>query len=93
MSKYRYMRSVSLNIDVDVDEIVYSMDRRQKESMYELLKEEFEEDDDTLSVGTTSEKELMDICNKIYENRNSLTNEDKALLVKLSKKGWYEKVV
>jgi len=87
------MRSVSLNIDVDVDEIVDSMDRRQKESMYELLKEEFEEDDDTLSVGTTSEKELMDICNKIYENRNSLTNEDKALLVKLSKKGWYEKVV
>lgn len=93
MSKYRYMRSVSLNIDVDVDEIVDSMDRRQKESMYELLKEEFEEDDDTLSVGTTSEKELMDVCNKIYENRNSLTNEDKALLVKLSKKGWYEKVV
>jgi hypothetical protein len=93
MSKYKYMRSVSLNIDVDVDEIVYSMDRRQKESMYELLKEEFEEDDDTLSVGTTSEKELMDVCNKIYENRNSLTNEDKALLVKLSKKGWYEKVV
>ncbi len=93
MSKYRYMRSVSLNIDVDVDEIVYSMDHRQKESMYELLKEEFEEDDDTLSVGTTSEKELMDVCNKIYENRNSLTNEDKALLVKLSKKGWYEKVV
>jgi hypothetical protein len=87
------MRSVSLNIDVDVDEIVDSMDRRQKESMYELLKEEFEEDDDTLSVGTTSEKELMDVCNKIYENRNSLTNEDKALLVKLSKKGWYEKVV
>jgi hypothetical protein len=87
------MRSVSLNIDVDVDEILYSMDRRQKESMYELLKEEFEEDDDTLSVGTTSEKELMDVCNKIYENRNSLTNEDKALLVKLSKKGWYEKVV
>lgn len=93
MSKYRYMRSVSLNIDVDVDEILYSMDRRQKENMYELLKEEFEEDDDTLSVGTTSEKELMDVCNKIYENRNSLTNEDKALLVKLSKKGWYEKVV
>lgn len=93
MSKYRYMRSVSLNIDVDVDEIVDAMNHRQKESMYELLKEEFEEDDDTLSVGTTSEKELMDICNKIYENRNSLTNEDKALLVKLSKKGWYEKVV
>lgn len=93
MSKYRYMRSVSLNIDVDIDEIVDAMNHRQKESMYELLKEEFEEDDDTLSVGTTSEKELMDVCNKIYENRNSLTNEDKALLVKLSKKGWYEKVV
>jgi hypothetical protein len=87
------MRSVSLNIDVDIDEIVDAMNHRQKESMYELLKEEFEEDDDTLSVGTTSEKELMDVCNKIYENRNSLTNEDKALLVKLSKKGWYEKVV
>jgi hypothetical protein len=36
---------------------------------------------------------LFDICNKIYENRNSLTNEDKVFLIKLSKKGWYEKVI
>lgn len=83
---------VSVNVDVDYDDIIYSMNKKEKQEMYEYLKEELGEDDDAV-VGTTSEQELFDICNKIYENRNSLTNEDRALLAKLSVKGWYEKVV
>ena len=83
---------VSVNVDVDYDEIIYSMNRKEKQEMYDYLKEELDEDNDVV-IGTTSEQELFDICNKIYENRNSLTNEDKVLLIKLSKKGYYEKVV
>ena len=83
---------VSVNIDVDYDEIIYSMTRKEKQEMYERLKEELDESNGVV-VGTTSEQELFDICNKIYENRNSLTNEDRALLAKLSVKGWYEKVL
>jgi len=83
---------VSVNVDIDFDEIIYSMNRNEKQEMYERLKEDLDEDNDVV-IGTTSEQELFDICNKIYENRNSLTNEDRALLAKLSVKGWYEKVV
>ena len=83
---------VSVNVDVDYDDIIYSMNRKEKQEMYDYLKEELDEDNDFV-IGTTSEQELFDICNKIYENRNSLTNEDRVLLAKLSVKGWYEKVV
>ena len=84
--------SVNVDVDVDYDEILYSMSKIEKQEMYERLKEELDESNGVV-VGTTSEQELFDICNKIYDNRNFLTNEDKALLAKFSIKGWYEKVV
>ena len=91
------MGSVSLNVDVDIDDILYELSRSEKRDLFDALKEDLGVEDmvdgDEVIVGTTTEQELFDICNKIYENRNSLTNEDKVLLIKLSKKGWYEKVV
>ena len=84
--------SVNVDVDVDYDEILYSMSKIEKQEMSERLKEELDESNGVV-VGTTSEQELFDLCNKIYDNRNSLTNEDKALLAKFSIKGWYEKVV
>jgi hypothetical protein len=91
------MGSVSVNVDVDIDDIIYELSRSEKRDLFDALKEDLGieslVDGDEVIVGTTTEQELFDICNKIYENRNSLTNEDKVLLVKLSKKGWYEKVV
>jgi len=91
------MGSVSVNVDVDIDDIIYELSRSEKRDLFDVLKEDLGieslVDGDEVIVGTTTEQELFDICNKIYENRNSLTNEDKVLLVKLSKKGWYEKVV
>lgn len=83
--------SVNVDVDVDYDEIIYSMSNKEKQEMYERLKEELGYDNNV--VGTTGEQELFDICNKIYENRNSLTNEDRVLLSKFSIKGWYDKVV
>ena len=91
------MGSVSVNVDVDIDDILYELNRSEKRDLFDALKEDLGVEDmvngDEVIVGTTTEQELFDICNKIYENRNSLTNEDKVLLIKLSKKGWYEKVV
>lgn len=91
------MGSVSVNVDVDIDDILYELSRSEKRDLFDALKEDLGVEDmvngDEVIVGTTTEQELFDVCNKIYENRNSLTNEDKVLLIKLSKKGWYEKVV
>jgi hypothetical protein len=91
------MGSVSVNVDVDIDDILYELSRSEKRDLFDALKEDLGieslVDGDEVIVGTTTEQELFDICNKIYENRNSLTNEEKVLLVKLSKKGFYEKVV
>ena len=91
------MGSVSVNVDVDIDDILYELSRSEKRDLFDALKEDLGieslVDGDEVIVGTTTEQELFDICNKIYENRNYLTNEDKVLLIKLSKKGWYEKVV
>jgi UDP-glucose 6-dehydrogenase len=97
MKKYRHMGSVSVNVDVDIDDILYELSRSEKRDLFDALKEDLGVEDmvngDEVIVGTTTEQELFDVCNKIYENRNYLTNEDKVLLIKLSKKGWYEKVV
>jgi hypothetical protein len=97
MKRYRHMGSVSVNVDVDIDDIIYELSRSEKRDLFDALKEDLGieslVDGDEVIVGTTTEQELFDICNKIYENRNSLTNEEKVLLVKLSKKGFYEKVV
>jgi UDP-glucose 6-dehydrogenase len=97
MKKYRHMGSVSVNVDVDIDDILYELSRSEKKELFDTLKEDLGVEDmvngDEVIVGTTTEQGLFDICNKIYENRNSLTNEDKVFLIKLSKKGWYEKVI
>jgi hypothetical protein len=91
------MGSVSVNVDVDIDDIIYELSRSEKRDLFDALKEDLGIESlvggDEVIVGTTTEQELFDICNKIYENRNSLTNEDKVFLIKLSKKGWYEKVI
>jgi hypothetical protein len=95
IKKYKYMGYVSLNVDLDIDDILYSLNRFEKKALFNLLREDLGIDDmiDEVVVGTTTEQELFNICNNIYENRNSLTNEDKVFLIKLSKKGWYEKVI
>jgi hypothetical protein len=86
-------RSININIDLDYDELIWSMSKREKIEFYERLKPEVEDEDSgDITPHTQTEVELYDICDKIYKNRNSLTNEDKSILIKLSKKGWYDEV-
>jgi UDP-glucose 6-dehydrogenase len=93
----RYMGTVSVEAEVDIDDIIFELSKSEKRQLFDILKEDLGVEDmvngEDVIVGTTTEQELFDVCNKIYENRNSLTNEDKVLLIKLSEKGWYEKVV
>lgn len=95
--KRRYMGYVSVNVDVDIDDILFELNRGEKHELFEALKDDLGIEDmvngEEIVAGTVTEQELFNICNKIYDNRNSLTNEDRELLRKLSKKGWYEKVV
>lgn len=83
---------VNVDVDVDLDDVLGQLNRREKEKLLEYLESDLdiESDDSNNFVGTNLEKELYDICNKIYENRNWLTNEDRELLIKLSKKGYYD---
>jgi hypothetical protein len=96
MGKYRGIGNISINVDVDIDDILYELSKSEKRELFETLKEELGIEDmvngDEVISGTTTEQELFDVCNKIYGNRNSLTDMDKELLFKLSKKGWYEQV-
>lgn len=91
------MGTVSVEAEVDIDDIIFELSKSEKRQLFDILKEDLGVEDmvngEDVIVGTTTEQELFDVCNKIYENRNSLTNEDKVLLIKLSEKGWYEKVV
>lgn len=88
---------VSVNVDVDIDDFIYELDHGDKKYIFDALKEDLGIDSivdgNEVILGTTTEQELFDICNKIYENRNSLTDTDKALLLKLSKKGFYDNLV
>lgn len=92
----RYTSYVSVNVDVEINDIINEMSKYEKEDLYEKLKDELGIDDVidcTPTEGTTTETELFNICKKVYENRNFLTNKDIQLLIKLSKKGWYDEVV
>lgn len=88
-----------INVDIRIDDIVSGLSRSEKRELMEELSEdlgytylETAEDDDRIAI-TYNEQELKSICDNIYKNRIALTNEDIALLVKFSKKGYYEKVV
>jgi hypothetical protein len=90
------MRTISVNVDVDVDlfDVIESMNRYDKRRLYDDLRDDLgiEDLEDKSSNMTPTESELFDICNKIYDNKTSLTNEDIDLLRKLSKKGWNDKI-
>lgn len=92
-----YRGYVSLNVDVDIDDILNELSHSEKLKLFEYLKDDLDikdiYDGEEVDIQTVSDIELYGICNKIYENRNSLTNKDRDLLVKLSKKGWYDDVV
>lgn len=83
-----------MEIDVDVDDILWSASHREKQKLYDALVEEFGSDNDTdgRSVKCFSDAELIENLDRLYANKDFLNEKDKAIIYKLSKKGMYDEV-
>lgn len=83
-----------MDIDIDVDDILWSASRREKQKLYDGLVEEFGDNNinDERVVIYTSDKELVDNLDRLYDNKDFLNQKDRELIYKLSKKGMYDEV-
>ena len=85
--------SISINVDVDIDDILWELSSNQKQELVDDLYDEgyipAEVKEFELFNGspqTHNETELLDILTKIWGNKRSLTQEDINTLTYLSKK-------
>jgi hypothetical protein len=87
----------TFDLDLDIDDIIYEMSRREKEMMYEALKDEFDDENSVISilkdvkVNIPKNPSLMDetflsALIKIYNNRDRLTLEEEDNFIKFSQK-------
>lgn len=84
-----------MDIDIDVDDILWSASKRERQELYDGLVEEFGSDNavsDGRSVKCFSDAELTQNLDRLYENKDFLNEKDKAIIYKLSKKGLYDEV-
>jgi hypothetical protein len=89
-------RPVDLEADtyVDMDDIILEMSEWDKERMYDDLKEDFGDDEcpktleEFFSCGTHSEQEFGAVLYKLWEDRWSLTNEQKARIEAITKESF-----
>lgn len=75
------------DLDIDVDDFYYEMSDREKQEMYELLKEDgyyssFKKSDEM--PASVYEWEFIDTIEKISSNRLQLTNEEDEILKKIA---------
>jgi len=77
---------------VDMDDIIWEMSSWDKQRMYDDLKEEYGDDDlgaqELFSGGTHSEQEFGAVLHKLWEDRWSLTNEQKARIEAITKESF-----
>lgn len=85
-----------INIDIDVDDMYWDMDRYEKQEMAEKLYDDgivpkaLQAESDRLDdriPSTNVEQELSDLLDKVWTNRLFLNNDDIQTLTLLSKKG------
>ena len=83
-----------ISVNVDLDEVYWQMNQYDKKKMAEWLAE-----DDIMEAVTeiiwpdpqnATEVELIQLLQDIWNNKNSLTNDDFNVLNRLGKKGLYE---
>lgn len=74
---------VEIDAHIDVDEFFDKMDNREKREMFDLLTEDgFGADDAPIHTNW----EFKDAITKLSNNYYQLTNEEEALIIKLSKR-------
>ena len=75
------------DLDIDVDDFYYEMSDREKQEMYELLREDGYGSSFKLSdemPASVPEWEFIDTIEKISSNRLQLTNEEDEMLKKIA---------
>lgn len=83
--------NLSADTYVDMDDIIWEMSSWDKQRMYDDLKEDFGDDEgpktpqELFSGGTYSEQEFGAVLYKLWEDRWSLTNEQKARIEAITK--------
>jgi hypothetical protein len=79
---------------VDMDDIIWEMSSWDKQRMYDDLKEDFGDDEcpktpqELFSGGTYSEQEFGAVLYKLWEDRWSLTNEQKSRIEAITKESF-----
>ncbi len=85
---------MSISIDIDLDDVYFEMSKYDKEKMVQWLAEDgYMESVIEISwpdPQSATEVELIQSLQDIWNNRNSLTNNDFTILNFLGKKGLYE---
>ena len=85
-----------MEIEVNVDDILWSASRREKQEMFDTLVDEFGEDKnislDGRVVKYTSDQELINDLDRLYDNKDFLNQKDREIIYKLSKKGLYDEI-
>lgn len=88
-------RNLEASTYVDIDDILWEASSWDKQRMYDDLKEEFGDDDDSpktpeelFSGGTYSEQEFGTVLHKLWEDRWLLTNEQKARIEAITKESF-----
>jgi len=86
-------------VEIDIDDLLWDMNRFEKQEMIDSLYDEGyvpkQLEKDLASTNdrfpeTSTEIELCELLDKIWDNKNSLTAADIKILQILSKKGIYE---
>jgi len=85
---------MSISIDIDLDDVYFEMSKYDKEKMVQWLAEDgYMESVTEISwpdPQSATEVELIQSLQDIWNNKNSLTNNDFTTLNFLGKKGLYE---
>ena len=85
---------MSISIDIDLDDVYFEMSKYDKEKMVQWLAEDgYMKSVTEISwpyPQSATEVELIQSLQDIWNNRNSLTNNDFTTLNFLGKKGLYE---
>ena len=88
-------------VEIDIDDLLWSMNRFEKQEMVDSLydegyvpkklKKDLELTNDRLPT-TSTEIELHELLNKVWDNKNSLNSADIKILQILSKKSYIETI-
>jgi hypoxanthine-guanine phosphoribosyltransferase len=86
----------TFEVDVDVSDILNELSDREKNQMYEELKEDLGNEEallieDLFNNGTTyMEREIGQALAKLWESRNMLTNSQRARIIEMTTESFVE---